>query len=395
MYFGLSGMSIAIRDPEKGGSYEEDSYQGSGGCGDSGGGGRVCNVLQGQKSVDRCPVVRSGPGHGFASLCNHGRIGIGFLKDSCFDACAGVRRLRAGAGCEMMPLLRFYSKLGLFLLRGNVVKPESITEDYDRLSRGYDDNFSLFVGRYSRELVGRMGLKTGARILDLACGTGTLSLSLAEAAGPDSRITAVDRSSGMLTVARKKAATIGISNVDFVQSDMEAYLGSVSDCSLDAITCGWAIGYVKPGRLLELARMKLKPGGIVGIIENARDTLEPVRRTALKVVQTYPEHFVQAMDLHLRLPKDKEHLRDLFSAARLTPAQSWSGEASFEFKSGAEVLSWVMSTGASAGFDKVMSRASRGSCDAAFIKFIERDFMKAGVIRVAHRYVAGVAGKEA
>lgn len=289
----------------------------------------------------------------------------------------------------------FYLKLGAFLLRGKVVGHDEISDDYDRLSGTYDDNFSFFVGRHSRAMVDRMGIKAGMTAVDLACGTGTLSLALAEAVGERGRVVAFDRSEGMLSVARGKARTIGLDNVQFVHADMESGLSTIKDDSLDVVTCGWAIGYVSPEALLKTACRKLKAGGIVGVIENARNTLDPVRKTALKVAMTYPEHFVQAMDLHLRLPKDETHLRRLFKSACLTPLETWHGESRFEFGSGDEVLNWVLHTGASAGFDRVMSRSSKPICDAAFARIIEKDFMRHGVIEVAHLFVAGVARKEA
>jgi ubiquinone/menaquinone biosynthesis C-methylase UbiE len=287
----------------------------------------------------------------------------------------------------------FYAKLAAFLSRGNVVASAQISEDYDRLSGLYDDNFSFFVGRHSRDMVARMSIREGMTVCDLACGTGTISLALAEAVGGRGRVLAFDQSEGMLSVARRKARTIGLRNIEFVCLDMESGIGRLKNESLDIVTCGWAIGYVPPNKLLKTAAHKIKPGGLVGVIENTRDTLDPVRKTALKVAMNYPEHFVQAMDLHMRLPKDIKHLRRLFRSSGLTPAESWQGESVFNFGSGSEVLTWVLHTGASAGFDRVMSPGSKDICDEAFVRIIEKDFSHNGVITVAHKFVAGIARK--
>lgn len=56
----------------------------------------------------------------------------------------------------------------------------------------------------------------GARVLDLACGTGALTLALAKHA---QSVTGVDRSPRMLDFAEKRRARKGVSNVRFVHGD--------------------------------------------------------------------------------------------------------------------------------------------------------------------------------
>lgn len=58
----------------------------------------------------------------------------------------------------------------------------------------------------------RKHLSAGHRILEVGCGTGTTALLLAPGAG---RITATDVSPRMIEIARAKAATRGVENVDF------------------------------------------------------------------------------------------------------------------------------------------------------------------------------------
>jgi len=278
------------------------------------------------------------------------------------------------------------------LARGRVVPAASVEEDYDRLSGGYDDYFTARVAGRSQELIERLDLKPGMRVLDLACGTGTLSLAAARAVGPAGAVVGVDRSAGMLREAARK--TRGLGNVRFVQSDLLQELGRLPEASFDAACCGWAIGYANPPALLRAIRARLKPGGAVGIIENARDTLAPIRATALRVAMALPRHCRQLMDLHFRLPRNEAHLRRLFAGAGLRPLRSWHGEVESRFANGREALDWVLHTGASAGFDRMMDPSAKAQCDRLFVEFIERDFRRDGAIRVAHRYVAGIARKE-
>ncbi|MDD4872037.1 MAG: methyltransferase domain-containing protein [Kiritimatiellae bacterium] len=294
----------------------------------------------------------------------------------------------------MINELYFYGKIIAFLLKGNVVRPEIIQRDYDKLSRTYDDYFSRYVGKYSRELVRRLELAPGSKVVDLACGTGTLSLAIAESVGEKGKVTGVDRSQGMLAVAEKKCRARGFSNTTFVEADIRDVFTGFEDNSLDAVTCGWAIGYVNPQDLVSAAARKIRNGGKIGLIENVRDTLAPIRKTAVKVAQELPRHFNQLMDLHFRLPKDSGDIKSLFMGADLQVLDSWEGDEKFEFRSGEEVLNWVLHTGASAGFDTVMDRAAKKECDELFVRLIEKDFLRDGRIVVTHKFAAGIAQKE-
>lgn len=293
----------------------------------------------------------------------------------------------------LLPRLRFYVRLLQLLARNRVVPPHQIQEDYDRLSPTYDDYFSIYVAPHSVRLVQKLAFPPGSRVLDLACGTGTLTLALARSVGETGMVFGLDRSPGMLAMAESKARRAGLTNVRFVQADMRDALPLFPAAGLDGITCGWAIGYSNPRVLIAAAASRLKSGGKLGIIENRRNTLGPVRRAALGVAQALPGEMRQVMDLHLRLPTGRRHLESLFRSAGLIPVDVWEGGEKFTFRSGAKVLDWVLHTGASAGFDKVMASEARRHCDELFARFIERDSMRDGRIEVAHWYVAGIAEK--
>lgn len=58
-----------------------------------------------------------------------------------------------------------------------------------------------------------------SRVLDVAAGYGEPALTAARKAGPEGRIVATGISAAMLTFGRERAATAGVGNVEFVQSD--------------------------------------------------------------------------------------------------------------------------------------------------------------------------------
>jgi arsenite methyltransferase len=64
-------------------------------------------------------------------------------------------------------------------------------------------------------------LAPGERVLDLGSGAGTDSLVAAQMVGEDGRVTGIDMTPEMLATARAAAAEMGVSNVDFVESEAE------------------------------------------------------------------------------------------------------------------------------------------------------------------------------
>ena len=265
-----------------------------------------------------------------------------------------------------------------------------ITEDYNQIAATYDEFFSGFMAPHARQLAQKIPLPGGpARVLDLACGTGTLMRAMGARLGADSALTGVDRSEKMMDRARQNAPR----SAAFFQDDMMRFVRKAPECSYDIVTCGWALGYVRPQTLIKEIRRILTPGGVVGLIENQKSTLSEIRETGIKVMRRYPQYIRRVMDLTLRLPSDKEQLRGWLRNAGLKKPEVWEGQVEFRFKNGLDVLNWVLRTGASAGFDRMMAREAKPLCDKAFVEIIESDYMRNGQIKTAHRFVAGIAQK--
>jgi len=63
--------------------------------------------------------------------------------------------------------------------------------------------------------------RPGERILDLGCGGGATSRMLAEAVGPEGRVTGIDISPDLIAIARGRGA--GLMQLDFVEADAERH----------------------------------------------------------------------------------------------------------------------------------------------------------------------------
>lgn len=137
------------------------------------------------------------------------------------------------------------------------------------LSANVDQRWRRLVARRLKERLPR----AGASVLDVACGTGDLSLAIAEATG--ARVTGTDFCRPMLEIAARKAETRQAS-LPFVEGD--ALSLPFADARFDAVSIAFGLrnlSSVARG-LSELLRV-LKPGGRVAILEFSRPVVPGFR----------------------------------------------------------------------------------------------------------------------
>jgi len=88
-----------------------------------------------------------------------------------------------------------------------------------------------------------LALAPGAVVLDVGCGTGASALPAAEIVGPRGRVVGVDLAERLLAIARGKAESQGLANVEFRTGDMER-LG-YPDGHFDAVVSVFSIFFVE------------------------------------------------------------------------------------------------------------------------------------------------------
>ena len=102
-----------------------------------------------------------------------------------------------------------------------------------------------------------LDLMPGKRVLDLACGPGTLSYRLARAVAPDGEVVGIDLAPGMIELAQRDAPLE--LPLRFELMDLEAL--RFPDASFDAAACGHGFQFVPDlARALCEAHRVLKPG---------------------------------------------------------------------------------------------------------------------------------------
>jgi demethylmenaquinone methyltransferase/2-methoxy-6-polyprenyl-1,4-benzoquinol methylase len=123
-------------------------------------------------------------------------------------------------------------------------------------------------------------ISPGARVLDLACGTGDLTFAAA-ARATLGEVTGIDASAAMIEVARRRAASEApVGAPRFVVGDISALQAPTG--SIDAVTAGYALRNVPDYErsIAEIARV-LKPGGVVATLDFYRPEPAAWRRLFL------------------------------------------------------------------------------------------------------------------
>lgn len=153
---------------------------------------------------------------------------------------------------------------------GQRAKTEQVREMFDSIAPAYDwMNRAMTFGvdkSWRRKAVRRVAGENPAHIVDIATGTGDLAIAMASLM-PDTRITGIDLSEGMIDIGNEKVARQGFSDrVKLVCGDCLAM--PFDDCSADVITVAYGVrnfehldrGYSEMFRVL-------RPGGLLCVLE--------------------------------------------------------------------------------------------------------------------------------
>ena len=115
------------------------------------------------------------------------------------------------------------------------------------------------------EILQKGGIRNGAKVLDVACGTGDFTIEIAQKVADGSEVIGIDLSDGMMKIGREKIAAAGVS-ATMVQGDCEEL--PYGDATFDRISVGFGVRnfeHLEVG-LAEMCRV-LKQDGKLVILE--------------------------------------------------------------------------------------------------------------------------------
>ena len=146
-------------------------------------------------------------------------------------------------------------------------------------------------GEHSRNFLIRTGLREGNRVLELGCGTGSMTTWLGNAVGKSGRVIAVDASEKQIEIARKAVKESGAANVEFVCLTVEAL--DVPSVSIDLVYSRFLLMHLKdPMYVLTSLQKYLRSGGVIACEEPHTRSLTTMPRN---------EHIEKLNDIFIEL----------------------------------------------------------------------------------------------
>ncbi|HNE05564.1 MAG TPA: tRNA (adenine-N1)-methyltransferase, partial [Anaerolineales bacterium] len=139
----------------------------------------------------------------------------------------------------------------------------------------------------------QMGISEGQTVLEAGTGSGSMTISMATAVGPNGRIVSYEKTPDTQNLAKKNLQRIGLaSRVDFKLRDIQE---GFDETDADA----FFLDVQNPFDYIQQVRATLKPGGFFG-------TLVPTYNQVEKVLYALKKHnfaFVEVCELMLRYYK--------------------------------------------------------------------------------------------
>ncbi|WP_191602082.1 bifunctional demethylmenaquinone methyltransferase/2-methoxy-6-polyprenyl-1,4-benzoquinol methylase UbiE [Marinomonas algicola] len=157
-------------------------------------------------------------------------------------------------------------------------KVEAVAKVFHSVAAKYDIMNDLMSGGIHRlwkmHTINQSGVRAGNKVLDIAGGTGDLTLRFSRLVGSTGQVILADINDSMLKVGRDKLANKGVvGNVKFAQANAESL--PFADNTFDCITIAFGLRNVtdKDAALKSMYRV-LKPGGRLLILEFSKPESE-------------------------------------------------------------------------------------------------------------------------
>lgn len=198
-------------------------------------------------------------------------------------------------------------------------KVKRVADVFHSVAGKYDLMNDLMSGGihrlWKRLTIEQSGARTGMKVLDIAGGTGDLTLKFSRIVGPEGKVVLADINDSMLKVGRDKLINSGAAgNIEYVQANAECL--PFADNSFDLITIAFGLRNVtdKDAALSSMNRV-LKPGGKLMVLEFSR-TRNPL---LTKAYDFYSFNILPQMGR--LIAHDAESYRYLAESIRMHPDQ--------------------------------------------------------------------------
>lgn len=198
-------------------------------------------------------------------------------------------------------------------------KADKVADVFHSVAAKYDimnDLMSFGVHRiWKRLTIESSGVRPGHRVLDIAGGTGDLTMQFSKRVGENGQVVLADINASMLSVGRDRLLDRGYgSNIEFVQANAESL--PFPDNYFNAVSIAFGLRNVthKDKAIASMLRV-LKPGGRLLILEFSKPA-NPL------LSEAYDKYSFKALPMMGRLiTNDSESYKYLAESIRMHPDQ--------------------------------------------------------------------------
>lgn len=157
---------------------------------------------------------------------------------------------------------------------------------WDKAAVGWGEWWPVFeqgAQPLTDRLLDLAGVGAGNKVIDIATGVGEPAVSAALRVSLEGAVVGIDRSAGMLEVARDRVRRLGLRNTTFLQMAAEEL--NFPENSFDAGLCRWGLMFVDDlNGVLERVWHQLRPGGWLAVAVWAASPKVPLISLPLAVI---------------------------------------------------------------------------------------------------------------